>query len=164
MNAPEFSFDTRAFRCALGQFATGIAVVTACGKDGLLAGLTVNSFASVSLDPPLVLWSLGSHSPALSLFRECTHYAINVLAADQTDVSQRFATSQADKFAGLEFSAGLGGAPVLPGCLASFECRNEAIHTGGDHIILIGHVERFTAGEGSPLLYFGGGYRKLASN
>jgi len=161
MNAP---LDTRALRAALGQFATGITVVTAQGRDGQLAGLTVNSFASVSLDPPLVLWSLGDHSPALSLFRECSHYAINVLAADQTDISQRFATSQADKFAGLDYAAGLGGAPLLPGCLASFECRNETIHPGGDHIILIGRVERFSTQEGMPLLYFGGAYRGLAAN
>ncbi len=158
-------FDTRAFRNALGSFATGIAVITARGAKGELAGLTVNSFASVSLDPPLVLWSLSLYSPSLAVFQNCSHYAINILSAAQVDLSQRFSRpsdgGSADKFAGLEFSSGNGGAPLLPECCAWFECRNETRHPGGDHLIFVGLVEKFLRTERPPLLFHGGQYRTL---
>jgi flavin reductase (DIM6/NTAB) family NADH-FMN oxidoreductase RutF len=153
--------DPRALRQALGAFATGITVVTARGSDGQLAGVTVNSFASVSLNPPLVLWSLGNNSPSLAVFAGASHYAVNVLAADQQALSQRFATSQNDKFSGLEISEGAGGAALLPGCCAWFECRIVARHPGGDHVILVGEVEAFRSNEKSPLIYFGSGYCTL---
>jgi len=156
--------DTRAFRNALGSFATGVTVITARGADGTLAGLTINSFASVSLDPPLVLWSLSLYSPTLAIFQNCSHYAINVLAQDQIPLSTRFASSLADRFAGLEFTAGSAGAPLLPGCCAWFECRNEMRHAGGDHLIFVGQVERYRQEPRAPLLFQCGQYRALAES
>lgn len=161
-------FDTRAFRTALGSFATGVTVITARGANDQLAGLTVNSFASVSLDPPLVLWSLSLYSPALAVFQHCSHYAINVLAADQVDLSDHFARPSngkfEDKFSALIFDTGSGGAPLLPGCCARFECRNETRHAGGDHLIFVGLVEKYWCEERSPLLFQGGQYRRLAAS
>jgi flavin reductase (DIM6/NTAB) family NADH-FMN oxidoreductase RutF len=153
--------DTRAFRSALGMFATGVTVITTRSERGEYAGFTANSFNSVSLDPPLVLWSLSLYSPNLPLFQNCSHYAINVLAADQVELSQRFAAPAIDRFAGVEFSPGLGGAPLLPGCCAWFECRNEARHAGGDHIIFVGLVEKFSHQDKAPLVFQGGRYRGL---
>lgn len=155
--------DTRALRGALGGFATGITVVTVCGASGEWVGLTVNSFNSVSLEPPLVLWSLSLASPNCEAVRQATHFAVNVLAADQEEVSQRFASKIADKFDGIACTVGDAGVPLLPGCCAWFECRTVARHPGGDHLILVGEVERFAAEPGrAPLLYFGGAYRRLA--
>lgn len=156
-------FDSRAFRHALGAYATGIAVVTTCTPSGEWVGMTINSFSSVSLEPPLVLWSLALNSPSRALFEQATHYAVNVLAADQTQVSQQFATRVPDKFAGLGARAGIGGAPLLPDCCAWFECRAEAAYPGGDHLILVGHVERFAAAkDAAPIVFHGGRYRELA--
>lgn len=154
-------FDTRAFRTALGMFATGVTVITTRSEHGEYAGFTASSFNSVSLDPPLVLWSLSLYSPSLPVFQNCSHYAINVLAADQADLSQRFATQAIDRFAGVEFSPGVGGAPLLPGCCAWFECRNEVRHAGGDHIIFVGLVEKFAHHDRAPLVFQGGRYRGL---
>ena len=154
--------DRRSLRGALGTFATGVTVITTKTVDGDYAGFTANSFSSVSLDPPLILWSLGLHSPSLPAFRNCTHYAINILAADQEEISQRFATSGIDKFAGLDLQEGFGGAPLIPGCCAWFECANEAQHPGGDHLIFVGRVQRFARQNHSPLLFHSGRYRKLA--
>jgi flavin reductase (DIM6/NTAB) family NADH-FMN oxidoreductase RutF len=108
-----------------------------------------------------VLWSLSLYSASLPLFQHCSHYAINILSANQIDLSQRFATSDNEKFAGLDFSPGVGGAPLLPGCCAWFECRNEARHAGGDHIIFVGLVERFRREDREPLVFQGGRYRKV---
>ena len=153
--------DARAFRNALGMFATGVTVITTRAQSGEYAGLTVNSFGSVSLDPPLVLWSLSLYSPSLPAFQNCGHYAINILALDQVDLSTRFAASNTDRFAGLDFMPGTCGAPLLPGCCAWFECRNEARHAGGDHIIFVGLVERFRREDREPLVFQGGRYRRL---
>ena len=158
----QFSFDARRFRDALGDFATGVAVVTARTADGQPVGVTINSFASVSLEPPLVLWNLGLHSPSLATFEACSHYAVNVLAADQIEFSQRFAQSQSDKFAGIAMTVGAGGTPLLPGCSAWFECRNDLRYPGGDHLIFVGYVEGFRREEKSPLIFHGGRYRSLA--
>ncbi len=154
--------DLRRLRDALGEFATGVTVVTARSADGQPVGVTINSFASVSLEPPLVLWSLGLESPSLAVFESCSHYAVNVLAADQAEFSQRFSQSQSDKFAGIDLKVGAGGTPILPGCCARFECRNEMRYPGGDHVILIGFVERFHREEKPPLIFHGGRYRRLA--
>ena len=154
--------DTRSLRDALGEFATGVAVVTACSRDGQPVGVTINSFASVSLDPPLVLWSLGLQSPSMAVFEACSHYAVNILAADQVELSQRFSQSVNDKFSGIATKVGAGGTPLLPGCCAWFECRNELRYPGGDHIILVGHVENFSRQEKPPLIFHGGRYRTLA--
>ncbi|MBR0566778.1 flavin reductase family protein [Azoarcus sp. L1K30] len=153
---------TRSFRNALGMFATGITVVTMRAPSGELIGITVNSFNSVSLDPPLVVWSLSSNLPSRPLFEACEYYAINVLAADQEAVSQRFASRMGDRFAGLGFDHGLGGAPLLHGCCARFECRNTTRHAGGDHVVFISEVVRFERAAADPLIYFGGSYRHLS--
>ena len=163
MNQPyPQSFDPRALRNALGEFATGVTVVTTRGTDGLPVGVTINSFASVSLEPPLVLWSLGLASPSLAVFESCSHYAVNILAADQVELSQRFSQSQDDRFAGIAMKVGASGTPLLPGCCAWFECRNELRYPGGDHIILVGQVENFSRQEKPPLIFHGGQYRTLA--
>ncbi|MDP1734488.1 MAG: flavin reductase family protein [Sulfuritalea sp.] len=162
MNPPyQHLLDLRLLRDALGEFATGVTVVTARSADGQPVGVTINSFASVSLEPPLVLWSLGLESASLAVFEACSHYAVNVLAADQTEFSQRFSQSQSDKFDGIDLGVGAGGAPILPGCCALFECRNEARYPGGDHVILIGYVESFSREEKPPLIFHGGRYRTL---
>lgn len=158
-NTPEF---TRELRSTLGMFATGIAIVTVRTPDGEPVGLTVNSFNSVSLDPPLIVWSLASHVPSLAAFEACEHYAINILADDQEALSQRFSMRDADRFAGLSFEDGLGGAPLLPGCCAWFECRNTVRHPGGDHVIFVSEVARFKREAREPLVFFGGQYRRLA--
>ncbi|MBL8503209.1 MAG: flavin reductase family protein [Rhodocyclaceae bacterium] len=151
----------RALRNALGVFATGVTVVTMRGAGGEPIGLTVNSFNAVSLDPPLIVWSLSLASPNLESFRGCGHYAVNVLALDQAWLSQRFASREADKFAGLEPKSGLGGAPLLTGCCAWFECANQAQHAGGDHLLFIGRVERHSHHRKEPLVFQGGRYRAL---
>lgn len=155
--------DTRALRNALGRFATGIAIVTAIDPDGRPIGLTVNSFSAVSLDPALVLWCLDNGSHNLEAFRRASHHAINILSAHQQDLSNRFATWPADRFVGLPWRAGAGGAPVFPACCTVFEVANEAAHAGGDHTIFIGRIENFSeTPELAPLLFHAGQYRKLA--
>lgn len=164
MSQPNSPLDTRAFRNALGRFATGITVVTALDRDGRPIGLTVNSFAAVSLEPALVLWSLANGNRHLEDFKAASHYGINVLAAEQTDISQRFATWPEDRFAGLKWQPGIGGVPVLAGCCATFEVRNELQYPGGDHLIFVGQVESFQeTPDSEPLLFHGGRYRTLAS-
>ncbi|MBV9111324.1 MAG: flavin reductase [Hyphomicrobiales bacterium] len=149
--------DQRAYRRALGQFATGVAIITASTGDEL-AGVTANSFTSVSLDPPLVLWSLETKAQSLPVFREATHFAVNVLSADQVALSTRFARSSADKFKAVEWRSGMGGAPLIKGVAAHFECRREAEHEGGDHVILIGRVDRFSRFDREVLVFAHGRY------
>lgn len=156
--------DSRALRNALGRYATGVTIVTAIDPDGHPIGLTVNSFAAVSLEPALVLWCLDNHSHNLEAFRRASHHAINILAADQQDLSNRFATWPADRFVGLPWQPGLGGAPLFPGCCATFEIVNETEHAGGDHTIFIGRVERFSeTPDIAPLLFHAGRYAALAA-
>lgn len=155
--------DTRALRNALGRFATGVAIVTAIDPDGHPIGLTINSFSAVSLNPALVLWCLDNNSHSLEAFRRASHHAINILSAGQQDLSNRFATWPADRFAGLHWQPGAGGAPVFPDCCARFEVANETAHAGGDHTIFIGRVERFEENADlAPLLFCGGRYRALS--
>ena len=149
----------RDFRSALGRFATGVTIVTAISPEGKPMGVTISSFNSVSLDPPLILWSLSRNSPKLAAFSQASHYAINVLAADQRGLSNRFASRAEDRFADVPVRAGLGAAPLIEGCCAWFECTPEACHPGGDHIIFVGRVERFARGAAtSPLVFFDGAY------
>ncbi|MGD9774449.1 MAG: flavin reductase family protein [Diaphorobacter sp.] len=139
------------------MFATGVTIVTACGADGALFGLTANSFNSVSLDPPLVLWSLGHKSSSLQAFTSATHYAINVLTVNQRALAERFATRGIDRWAGVAHRPGLSGAPVIEGAAAVFECANRSQYVEGDHTIFVGQVEHCSHREGaSPLLYHGG--------
>lgn len=150
-------FLPRDFRAALGMFATGVAIVTARNDSGEPVGLTVSSFNSVSLDPPLVLWSLGRSASSMAVFSHGQHYAINVLAADQQALAERFAARGVDRWAGLAFTPGAGGAPLLDGCAATFECFNRSQYPEGDHVIFVGEVERCTRRPGAaPLLYHGG--------
>jgi len=150
--------DSRQLRNALGRFPTGVTVITT-SADGKREGLTANSFSALSLDPPLVLWSIVRKSGSLPGFMASGHFAINVLASNQAEISHRFATSSADKFAGLEdVREGLGGSPLLPGVLASFECETERTIEGGDHILFVGRVLRMTYSDGDPLIFSGGRY------
>jgi flavin reductase (DIM6/NTAB) family NADH-FMN oxidoreductase RutF len=153
------SFSSQEFRAALAMFATGVTIVTARNEDGQVIGLTANSFNSVSLSPPLVLWSLSRAAASLPVFAAGSHYAINVLAADQKTLAERFASRGADRWNGVVFDAGAGGAPLLHGAAATFECFNRSRYEEGDHVIFVGEVERCTHREGaSPLLFHGGRY------
>ena len=155
-------FCCRDFRSTLGSFATGVTVVTARAPNGELVGMTISSFNSVSLDPPLILWSLSLTSPNLEVFRKASHYAVNILSANQQSLSDRFASRKNDRFSGLHLRTGLGGAPLLDDCCAWFECANEAKYPGGDHLIFVGHVERFTQGKAeSPLIFHNARYHQL---
>src|SRR5215213_7611295 len=134
------AIDARAFRNALGAFTTGVTIVTtrdSCGRD---VGLTVNSFNSVSLEPPLVLWSLARSSASLAAFVEADYFAVHILGARQEALSNLFAQRGADKFAGIAMRRGHGGVPLLDGCAARFECRTAYRHEGGDHEIFVGEV------------------------
>lgn len=153
---------TRAFRDALGMFATGIAVVATRAPNGHPIGLTVNSFNSVSLDPPLIVWSMARHLANRPVFEACEYYSVNVLSAEQQDLSQRFASRSDDKFAGLDFDEGLYGVPLLRDCCARFECRNTTRHDGGDHLVFLSEVVRFDREPRAPLIYYSGAYRSLA--
>lgn len=151
------------FRRALGEFATGVTVITTYA-DGKPYGMTSNSFSSVSLDPPLVLWSIRRESQSFAAFADCAHFVVNVLAADQIDLSQAFARSGPDKFEGLNWTSGPGGAPVLDKVSAVFECRRTEVHEGGDHLILLGQVERYTRYDRQPLLFAKGRYAVAADH
>ena len=148
-------------RAALGRFATGVTIITCAGPDGTAVGLTANSFCALSLDPPLVLWSLRRVSPSLAAFDAAPHFAVNVLAETQVDLSRRFASPVPDKFAEGAWGAGLGGAPVLAGCAAVFECEVASRQVAGDHVLYIGRVLRLADLSVAPLLFQGGHYRML---
>ncbi|MDE2361228.1 MAG: flavin reductase family protein [Hyphomicrobiales bacterium] len=148
--------DPRDLRNALGCFGTGVAVITARAGEGRRAGLTVNSFASVSLDPPLVLWSLVAHSPSLSVFQEASHFTVNVLARSQQHLALHFARPSDDKFAAVGWTEGRGGAPVLDHVVAHFQCRNANRYYGGDHVIFLGAVESYNY-TGEEALHFSRG-------
>ena len=147
---------SREFRSALGRFATGVTLVT-CRTDLGPLGITANSFASVSMDPPLVLWSPARASRRFEAFAAAEHYAIHVLSSDQKDICQRFTRDGLD-FSGLKWTEGDGGTPLIKGTLACFECVRHAIHEGGDHAIIVGRVIGATHGEGEPLLFSAGSY------
>jgi len=155
--------DARDFRRALGCFATGVCLVTTRGADDRWHGMTINSFSSVSLEPPMVLWSLARSASSAPVFRDAEHFAINVLATGDAEISAHFAKSGAEKFAlhAGRFSAGLGGAPVLQGAVATFECHSRHRYYGGDHIIVIGVVERYSYEDAVPLVFHRGRYAAL---
>lgn len=149
--------DGRAFRRCLGQFATGVTVMTA--RDGeRLVGICVNSFAALSLEPPLVLWSIRRVSGSLDSFRAAGRFAVNVLAADQVALANLFASATDDKFGTSRWTPGRGGAPLLAGAIASLECRLEQVLDGGDHLIMVGRVEHYARRAGEPLLFAQGRY------
>ncbi|MGH9580295.1 MAG: styrene monooxygenase/indole monooxygenase family protein, partial [Terriglobales bacterium] len=152
-------FDRRDYRRALGQFATGVTVVTAGTPDGRRIGITVNSFSSVSLDPPLILWSLARNAASFQDFCRATHFAVNVLEAKQHHLSRQFSTPMQDKFAGVECAEGVAGCPLLNGAIAWLVCRKVRQHDGGDHVIFLGEVEEYKYQEGEPLVFHSGRYR-----
>lgn len=145
-------FDSRSFRTCLGQFGTGITVIATQFGDQL-AGTTIGSFSSLSLTPPLVLWSIARSSRSFPIFDRANHFTINVLAEDQIEISQQFSGPSEDKFAGVHWFKGTNGCPVLPGIVALFECERETSYDGGDHQIIVGRVKRFVRYSGKPLLF-----------
>jgi flavin reductase (DIM6/NTAB) family NADH-FMN oxidoreductase RutF/DNA-binding IclR family transcriptional regulator len=151
-------FDSRELRQVLGTFVTGVTVVTTIDHDGRFYGLTANSFSSVSLDPPLVLWSQSIKGPSHPVFSAAPRFAVNILAEDQIGLSNRFASSGADKFAGLDVEVGQGGVPLLPDCSAWLECEVLSRLPGGDHTIHVGKVDAIRRGARKPLVFGGGRY------
>lgn len=158
------AFDKRAFRDALGRFVTGVTVVTARRPDGAPVGVTINSFTSVSLDPPLVLFCLALTARSLPVFRSAGAFAVSVLAEDQKDCSARFARLP-DEWDGIETEIWDTGAPLLKGAVAGFDCVTHTIHDGGDHLILVGRVVRFAGAPGvAPLVYHQGRYARITGD
>jgi 3-hydroxy-9,10-secoandrosta-1,3,5(10)-triene-9,17-dione monooxygenase reductase component len=158
MDNPIPPFDSGAFRRALGMFGTGVTIVTARAGDGTPVGMTANSFNSVSLDPPMVLWSLAKAARSLPVFHAAEHWNVHILANEQNDLANRFARAGEDKFAGLALEPALADAPLLAGCSARFQCRTVFRYEGGDHIIFVGEVIGFDRSETAPLLYVSGEY------
>ncbi|NNG04793.1 MAG: flavin reductase family protein [Inquilinus sp.] len=158
---PKDSFDERAFRDAVGRFATGVTIVTARDATGAPVGVTINSFTSLSLDPPLVLFCLDRRSRYLPAFRDGPGFVVHVLAVEQREWAMRFA-SRGERWTGIEYCDWETGAPVIEDCLTALECRLEAVHEGGDHAILIGRVLRFATRDGAPLTYHRGRYSALS--
>jgi flavin reductase (DIM6/NTAB) family NADH-FMN oxidoreductase RutF len=152
------AMDERHLRNALGRFVTGVTVITTRTAAGKLEGLTANSFAAVSLDPPLVLWSLKATSSTLASFESSSHFAVNVLGAWQFALSQHFARRSEDKFQNVVHAPGLGGCPLLFGALATFECSKQTNVVGGDHVVFFGRIERASYREGEPLIFSAGKY------
>src|SRR6187551_242886 len=153
------SFSPPEFRASLAMFATGVTIVTARAEDGELVGLTANSFNSVSLQPPLVLWSLAQAAGSMPALSTGSHYAINILAADQKDLAERFASGRADRWEGVAYTDGASGVPLLDGAAASFECFNRSRYEEGDHVIFVGEVESCERRPGAqPLIFHGGRY------
>ena len=150
--------DLTEYRRAMSCFATGVAVVTAVDKSGAKVGMTINSFNSVSLQPPLVLWSIANDSQSFATFVDAEHFAVNVLAIHQQNICEQFAARGTDKFNGLECSEGIAGVPILPTYSAVFECRAEHRYDVGDHAILVGRVLRFEDRETDPLIFYRGHY------
>ncbi|WP_067517027.1 flavin reductase [Endozoicomonas ascidiicola] len=155
-------FDTRTFRSALGTFTTGVTIITTVSEDGDLIGLTANSFNSVSLEPPLILWSLAKSSAAVPFFTESKNWNVHVLSVEQEALSTRFATKGEDKFAGLDYEEGINNVPLLNNCTARFQCRTAFTYDGGDHIILVGEVLNFDKSDLPPLVYQDGHYALTA--
>jgi flavin reductase (DIM6/NTAB) family NADH-FMN oxidoreductase RutF/DNA-binding IclR family transcriptional regulator len=158
MNTPPRPFDARELRQVLGSFVTGVTVITTIDAEGRQHGLTANSFSSVSLDPPLVLWSQSKSAPSHPVFSTAERFVVNILADDQVEVSNRFARGGADKFAGAQVRPGLGGVPLIEGCAAHLECRRVHSYPGGDHVVFIGEVERIERHPRQPLVFGGGKY------
>jgi flavin reductase (DIM6/NTAB) family NADH-FMN oxidoreductase RutF len=154
--------EPSSFRRACARFATGVAVATCAGEDGTPLGLTVNSFSSVSLDPPLALVCIDVSASVHDAFMASNSFAVNILREEQQGLSDRFAFGQGDRFEGVEWTAGISGAPVLGGILAVLECETRERIPAGDHTIFVGAVVRAESRDGRPLLYYASEYRRLA--
>jgi len=158
--APLSAIDGASFRKAMARFLTGVTIITVANRQQRLYGLTVNSFNSVSLSPPLVLWSLDKRNAGIELFRNADGFAVNIMAAAQIDLCQRF-SADGDRFADIEWEFGAFGQPLLRHVLASMECRHWAEYDGGDHVIMVGEVITIANGDGRPLAFFGGKYGRF---
>lgn len=156
--------NQRAFRRALGNFATGVTIITARSPEGVNVGVTASSFNSLSMDPPLVLWSSIKESPSCAIFESASHFAVNILASDQLDMSNHFARQQEDKFAGVEWEEGIGGVPIFSGCAGRFQCETYDKVDGGDHWIFIGKVIAFDDFGSPPLCFHQGSYSMIFSH
>ena len=156
------TIDTKELRFAFGNFATGITIVTSLDADGEPLGITANSFSSVSLDPPLVLFSVDRGAYSLEAFQASRCFAINILSTDQEDMSNRFAKASGDKWSGVDFVTWETGCPILTGSLASFDCRTWQTYDGGDHVIFVGEVKQMSLNTDlEPLLFFRGRYDRV---
>jgi len=155
--------DVRELRNALGCFATGVTVVTTRAANGELVGLTANSFSSVSLEPPIVLWSLSQRSPSLQIFKDSGRFVINVLALEQVHLSKNFSSKIPDKFKDVDYQEGLGGMPVIDGCAATIECKVSQQFDIGDHVLFLGEIERYTYENKPTLLFCHGSYQKAVA-
>lgn len=155
--------ESRTLRNLFGTYPTGVAIVTTRTGDGRPVGLTINSFASLSLDPPLVLWSLGTHSSNLDVFQDCSHFAINVLDMRDVPLARHFASSKIkDKFAGLETAEAPEGVPVIAGALTTLVCAHDESRVVGDHLLLIGRVVRTADRPGTPLVFHAGRFTTVS--
>jgi 3-hydroxy-9,10-secoandrosta-1,3,5(10)-triene-9,17-dione monooxygenase reductase component len=157
------TFDTKAFRTAMGSYGTGVAIVTACDRAGTKIGMTINSFASVSLKPPLILWSVQNDSASSQGFREADYFAVTVLSAEQQALASQFARTADDKFSDTPFVLNDRGVPLLNGGISQFECRTYARYPGGDHDILVGEVLRFRTASGTALGFLAGRFLSLGN-
>lgn len=157
------NLEARELRDALGRFATGVCLITVVTESGQALALTANSFSSVSLDPPLVLWSLQNSSDVYDVYASASQFAINVLALEQQDLSNLYARKGEHLLDPAHFTLGGNGAPIVSDALVTFECGQHATHEGGDHLIIVGEVQSIRARtDGNPLLFFGGAYRGLS--
>lgn len=152
------SFSQKGFRDTLGQFATGVTIITTLDAESAPVGITVSSFNSVSMDPPLILWSLAKDAYSLSCFQKAEYFNIHILAVDQEDMSNRFARPGTAKFDNIDFNQGLGGSPILKNCAAILECRTRHQYDGGDHIIFVGEVLVHSHSTTAPLIFHRGQY------
>jgi flavin reductase (DIM6/NTAB) family NADH-FMN oxidoreductase RutF len=153
--------EKRRYRNMLGQFATGVAVITTATADGRQLGVTINSFSSVSLDPPLILWNIANAANSAAVFAEGHPFAVNVLASNQEAVARQFARNQTDRFAQVPIMLGRANVPLIQGCVAHMECVVCSRYPGGDHIIILGTVGRYANAGLAPLLFHSGQYRQL---
>ena len=158
------SVDSSQFREALSRYATGVTIITALMPDGRPAGMTVSAFSSLSLDPPLILVCPAKTVNSLKAFTEGAHFAVNILSEEQQPLSVAFSLPTTNKFDHAEFETWATGVPIIKGCLANLECSRQAVHDGGDHMIVVGRVERVAiARQGAPLTYWRGVYRRISN-
>ncbi|MCF6221340.1 MAG: flavin reductase family protein [Robiginitomaculum sp.] len=156
-------FDKAEFRKTLGQFATGVTIVTTLDKAGEAVGVTASSFNSLSMKPPMILWSLDKSAYSLPAFEHTKHFNVHVLGSGQDALSNCFAKPGTDKFDGIKTSKGLGGVPILPEYSALFECKTAHHYAGGDHIIIVGEVLKFSRNNTTPLVFHGGQYAGIGN-
>jgi len=158
------SIEQREFRNAVGCFATGVTVVTTLDSNGAKVGITANSFSSLSLDPPLILFCIDSKINSFDAFENCANFIVNVLNEEQQDISNNFARSSDEKWEGIMHDFGENGCPSFANAVAILECRKHAIHEGGDHLIVVGEVThiKYDSGNKRPLLYYKGSYSRIS--